>query len=120
MGVPGGERVGRLCVSSRSSDRLFLLTDSQSVPPNNFLANGLLGDLQRQGHKSSRYCEGFYAQTGTSGENRRYLAKTRSLMPFSFPYCTDCTSVRPLERKKERFRRTLLETYIRNQTGREL
>ncbi|TNN72122.1 hypothetical protein EYF80_017699 [Liparis tanakae] len=25
---------------------LFLLTDSQSVPPNSFLANGLLGDLQ--------------------------------------------------------------------------
>lgn len=26
-----------------------------------------------------------------------YLANTLSLMPFSFPYCTDCTSVRPLE-----------------------
>jgi len=26
-----------------------------------------------------------------------YLANTLSLMPFSFPYCTDCTSVRPLQ-----------------------
>lgn len=49
LGVPGGERVGRLWVSSLSSDRLFLLTDSQSVPPINFLAKGLLGDLL--GHK---------------------------------------------------------------------
>lgn len=27
-----------------------------------------------------------------------YLANTLSLMHFSFPYCTDCTSVRPLHR----------------------
>lgn len=33
-------------------------------------------------------------------ESGCYLAKTRSLMPFSFPYCTDCTSVRPLEKRK--------------------
>lgn len=52
MGVPGGERVGRLCVSSLSSDRLFLLTDSQSVPPSSFLASGLLGDLRERAFRS--------------------------------------------------------------------
>ena len=51
MGVPGGERVGRLWVSNLSSDRLVLLTDSQSVPSTSFLANGLLGDLPRAGKK---------------------------------------------------------------------
>jgi hypothetical protein len=51
MGVPGGERVGRLWVSNLSSDRLVLLTDSQSVPSTSFLANGLLGDLPGAGKK---------------------------------------------------------------------
>lgn len=63
LGVPGGERVGRLWVSNLSSDRLFLLTDSQSVPPNNFLASGLLGDLQTQRCEFSGYlkCWRIYA-----------------------------------------------------------
>lgn len=46
LGVPGGERVGRLWVSSLSSDSEFLLTASQSVTPINFLSRGLLGDLR--------------------------------------------------------------------------
>lgn len=46
LGVPGGERVGKLRVSSLSSDTEFLLTASQSVTPINFLARGLLGDLR--------------------------------------------------------------------------
>lgn len=45
LGVPGGERVGRLLVSSLSSDTEFLLTASQSVTPINFRTRGLLGDL---------------------------------------------------------------------------
>lgn len=50
LGVPGGERVGRLWVSSLSSDSEFLLTASQSVPPINFLSRGLLGDLRDEMH----------------------------------------------------------------------
>lgn len=48
LGVPGGERVGKLRVSSLSSDTEFLLTASQSVTPISFLARGLLGDLGEQ------------------------------------------------------------------------
>ena len=45
LGVPGGERVGRLCVSMRSSCREVLLSDSQSIPLISFRIRGLLGDL---------------------------------------------------------------------------
>lgn len=124
LGVPGGERVGRLWVSNLSSDRLFLLTDSQSVPPNNFLASGLLGDLQTQRLEFiwylkvwSLYLTGLWQPESTNKEDHCYLAKTRSLMPFSFPYCTDCTSVRPLA-KRNNFHWTLLETWIK--IGRKL
>lgn len=37
--------MGRLLVSSLSSDTEFLLTASQSVTPINFRTRGLLGDL---------------------------------------------------------------------------
>lgn len=45
-GESGGERFGRLWVSSRSSEREFLLTVSQSKPLISLLTKGLLGDLE--------------------------------------------------------------------------